>query len=115
MAKNQLYPEAKHIALTADQDYTSGAPVAIGAVRGVALIDAHEGDRVTVWTDGSWEIPVAGALTEGQVVYLNASGALTATAGDTPWGVSLAVKGTGTAPAEVAPFGFVTPTPASAG
>jgi predicted RecA/RadA family phage recombinase len=104
MAKNQLYPEAKHITLTADQDYTSGSPVAIGAVRGVAIIDAHEGDRVTIWSDGSWSLPVTGALTEGQVVYLNASGALTATAGDTAWGVSLVVMATGNVPAEFKPL-----------
>lgn len=113
MAKNQLYPENKHIALTADKDYTSGQPVAIGAYRGVALIDAHEGDRVTVWTNGSWSIPVTGALTEGQVVYLAANGTLTATAGDTPWGVANEAKTSGAAPAQVAPFGMIPPTPAA--
>ena len=48
MAKNQKYPENKHIALTADKAYKSGQAVAIGAYRGVALIDAEQGDRVTV-------------------------------------------------------------------
>lgn len=113
MAKNQRYAENKHIALTADKDYKSGAPVAIGAYRGVALIDAAEGERVTVWLDGSWAIDVTGALTEGQVVYLAANGTLTATAGDTPWGVANEAKPTGTAAAEVAPFGMIPPTPAA--
>lgn len=113
MAKNQRYAENKHIALTADKAYTSGQPVAIGAYRGVALIDAAEGERVTVWLDGSWAIDVTGALTEGQVVYLTTAGALTATAGDTPWGVANEAKTTGTAPAEVAPFGMIPPTPAA--
>ncbi|WCE39127.1 DUF2190 family protein [Brevibacterium sp. BDJS002] len=115
MAKNQKYPENKHIALTADKDYKSGQPVAIGAYRGVALIDAAEGDRVTVWLDGAWEIDVAGALTEGQVVYLTGSNGLTATANANAWGVSNQAKATGTGPAEVAPFGMIPPTPASAG
>lgn len=114
MAKNQKYPENKHIALTADKDYKSGQPVAIGAYRGVAIIDAAEGDRVTVWLDGSWEIDVAGALTEGQVVYLASNGTLTATAGSNAvWGVSNQAKATGTGPAEVAPFGAVPPAPAA--
>ena len=113
MAKNQKYPENKHIALTADKPYKSGDPVAIGAYRGVALIDAEKDQRVTVWLDGSWEIDVDGALTEGQVVYLKSAGGLTATEGTNKvWGVSNQAKATGTGPAEVAPFGMVVPTPA---
>lgn len=115
MAKNQKYPENKHIALTADKDYKSGQPVAIGAYRGVALIDAAEGDRVTVWLDGSWEIDVAGALTEGQVVYLTGSNGLTATANANAWGVSNQAKATGTGPAEVAPFGMIAPSAGGSG
>lgn len=111
MAKNQKYLENKHIALTADKDYTSGQPVAIGAYRGVALVDAKKDERLTVWLDGSWTIDVAGALTEGQVVYLNGNGALTATAGTTVWGVSNQAKAAGTGPAEVAPFGMIPPAP----
>ena len=114
MAKNQKYPENKHIALTADKAYKSGQAVAIGAYRGVAIIDAEQGDRVTVWLDGSWEIDVTGALTEGQVVYLGSSG-LTATANDTPWGVSNQAKATGTGPAEVAPFGMIAPSAGGSG
>ena len=109
MAKNQLYPENKHIAVVADKDYTSGQPVAIGAYRGVVLVDAKEGDKVTVWLNGSYKIDVAGELTVGQVVYLNSSGALTATAGDTVWGVANVAKASGTGPAEVAPFGMLAP------
>ena len=113
MAKNQKYPENKHIAVTADKAYKSGDAVAIGAYRGVAIIDAAEGDRVTVWLDGSWVIDVDGTLTEGQVVYLKTNGALTATEGTNKvWGVSNQAKATGTGPAEVAPFGMVVPTPA---
>lgn len=113
MAKNQLYPENKHIAITADKDYTSGQPVSIGAYRGVALVDTAEGDEVTVWLNGSWKIDVAGALTVGQVVYMAANGTLTATSGATVWGVANVAKASGTGPAEVAPFGMIQPTPAA--
>lgn len=111
MAQNQLYPENKHIALEADKDYESGQPVAIGAYRGVALVDASEGDEVTVWLNGSWKIDVSGTLTVGQVVYLASNGTLTATAGsNTAWGVANVAKASGNGPAEVAPFGMVPPT-----
>lgn len=109
MAQNQLYPENKHIAITADKDYTSGQPVAIGNYRGVALVDAKEGDEVTVWLNGSWKIEVAGELTPGQVVYMASNGTLTATAGDNAWGLANVAKSTGTGPAEVAPFGMLPP------
>lgn len=115
MAKNQLYPENKHIAIVADKDYTSGQPAAIGAYRGVVLADAAEGDEVTVWLNGSYSIDVAGALTVGQVVYLDNSGKLTATVGtNAVWGVANVAKATGTSPAEVAPFGMIQPAPPAA-
>ncbi|MBM6588780.1 DUF2190 family protein [Brevibacterium sp. RIT 803] len=114
MAKNQLYPENKHIAVVADKDYTSGQPAAIGAYRGVVLADAAEGEQVTVWLNGSYKIDVAGALTVGQVVYLAANGTLTATAGATAFGVANVAKATGTGPAEVAPFGMIQPAPPAA-
>lgn len=114
MAKNQLYPENKHIAIVADKDYTSGQPVAIGAYRGVVLANAAEGDEVTVWLNGSYSIDVAGALAVGQVVYITSAGALTATGtGNQPFGVANVAKDTGTTPAEVAPFGMIPPAPAA--
>lgn len=106
MAKNQRYTHFDHIALTADRDIKSGDPVRIGAIAGVAQTTAADGERVTVWLDGSYTIDVAGALTEGQTVYITAAGTLTATAGtNNPFGVAVLAKGTGTGPAEVAPFG----------
>lgn len=114
MAKNQLYPENKHIAIVADQDYVSGQPVAIGAYRGVVLVDAVAGDKVTVWLNGSYKIDVAGVLTVGQVVYLTAGGTLSATVGANAWGVANVAKATGTAPVEVAPFGMIQPAPPAA-
>ena len=62
--------------------------------------------KATVWLDGSHELEVSGALTVGQTVYIKADRTLTATAtGNNPWGVAVLAKGTGTGPAEVAPFG----------
>ena len=106
MALNQRYTHFRHIALTADKDYASGDPVRIGAIAGVAQTSAAEGEKVTVWLDGSYDVDVAGALTEGQPVYIKSDGTLTATAtGNYPFGVAVVAKGTGTAPSEVAPYG----------
>jgi len=115
MAKNQRYTNALHIEVTAPYARTAGQPVRVGQICGVAINDAANGARTTVWLDGSWEIDVAGALTEGQAVYITSAGALTATAtGNFVWGVALAPKAAGTGPAEVAPVGYTTQTAASA-
>lgn len=105
--KNQRYTENKHIALTADKDYTSGDPAAIGVYRGVVVADAKKDEKVTIWLDGSYDIPVTGALTVGQAVYITSNGTLTATAGTTPWGAANVAKATGTGVAEVAPLGMI--------
>lgn len=106
MAMNQRYSHFKHIAVTAPADVKSGDPVRVGAVAGVAKFDAAEGEPVTIWLDGSYDIEVTGALTQGQLVYIKTDGTLTATAtGNNPWGVAAVAKGTGTADAEVAPLG----------
>ncbi len=103
---NQRYTQFKHIKVTAPADVTSGSPVRVGCVAGVAKFDALSGEPVTIWLDGSYTIEVAGALTEGQVVYITSAGALTATAGTNhPWGVAVLAKAAGTSDAEVAPFG----------
>lgn len=115
MAKNQKYSNALHITATAPYARTAGQPVKVGQICGVAINDAASGDKTTVWLDGSWEIDVAGALTEGQAVYITSAGALTATAtGNFVWGVALGAKGTGAGPLEVAPVGYTTQTTASA-
>lgn len=108
MAKNQRYTNALHITVTATKAIKSGDPVQVGQISGVAQIDAAIGEKVTIWLDGSWDIPVTGALaTEGLPVYITSAGVLTATAtGNTPWGVALASKTTGTAPVEVVPLGY---------
>lgn len=115
MALNQRYSRFEHISLTADRDINSGDPVRIGQVAGVAQTSAKEGERVTVWLNGSYDIEVSGALTEGQAVYLNTSNKLTATEGDNFFGVAVLPKSSGTGIAEVAPAGIITPTAAGTG
>lgn len=115
MALNQRYTRFEHIALTADRNITSGAPVRIGQVAGVAQTTANSGEKVTVWLNGSYDLEVTGELAEGQAVYLNASNGLTATPNDQFFGVAVTTKGTGTGTAEVAPAGIITPTAAGSG
>lgn len=110
MAMNQRYTHFEHIALTADRDIESGDPVRIGQVAGVAQTSALEGEKVTIWLNGSYDLTVTGELSEGQAVYLNASNGLTATANENFFGVAVTTKGTGEGVAEVAPAGIITPT-----
>jgi predicted RecA/RadA family phage recombinase len=116
MAKNQRYTHNRHIALTADKAVESGAPVKIGQYVGVAQTKAAVGEKVTVWLDGSYDVPVTGTVAEGGIVYIKpADNTLTATStGNFPFGVANAAKGTGTANLEVAPFGKITTTAALA-
>lgn len=115
MALNQRYPHFKHITVTAPRDITSGDPVRVGQIAGVAQTTAAEGEKVTLWLDGSYDLTVAGALTEGQAVYVAANNTLTATVGANFFGVAAAAKGSGTGVAEVAPAGIIIPTPAGSG
>ena len=113
--KNQRYTHGLHIALTAPADIESGQPVHIGQFVGVAAISAKAGERVTVWRDGSYDLTVVGALTEGQAVYIKADSTLTATAsGNYPFGAAVTAKAAGTGIAEVVPFGLITNTAALA-
>lgn len=115
MAKNQRYTHNDHIALTAPADIASGQPVKIGQYVGVAQTSAKAGERVTVWLNGSYTVPVTGAVAEAGPVYIKADSTLTATAtGNYPFGVANAAKGTGTADLEVAPYGLITNTSALA-
>jgi predicted RecA/RadA family phage recombinase len=109
MAKNQRYTHNRHISLTADKAVESGAPVKIGQYVGVAQTKAAVGEKVTVWLDGSYDVPVTGTVAEGGIVYITSTNTLTATrAGNFEFGVANAAKGTGTAVLEVAPFGKIT-------
>ena len=61
------------------------------------------------WLDGSYDVTVTGALTEGQIVYITGTNTLTATrAGNFEFGVANAAKAAGSGVVEVAPFGKIT-------
>lgn len=116
MAKNQRYTNALHISVPVASGVVSGQPVKVGQICGVAIIDRESDGTATVWLDGSWELPVAGAVASvGLPVYITSGGTLTATAsGNFIWGTALGTKGTGTGPLEVAPIGYTTQTAAGA-
>ncbi|GAA5229259.1 DUF2190 family protein [Arthrobacter cryoconiti] len=116
MATNQRYSHNKHIALTATKAVESGAPVKIGQYVGVAQTKAAIGEKVTIWLNGSYDVPVTGVTTEGAIVYIKASdNSLSVTAaGSFPFGVANAAKTATLGPVEVAPFGKITDTAAGA-
>lgn len=116
MAKNQRYPNALHISVPVPEGTKSGAPVKVGQICGVTVIDRQPDGQATVWLDGSYDVPVAGAVnTFGAPVFIKADNTLTATAaGNFLFGTALGTKGTGTGPLEVAPIGYTTQTAAGA-
>lgn len=116
MAKNQRYAQNQHISLTAAKAIESGAPVKVGQYVGVAITSAKAGEKFTVWLDGSWDLEVTGATTEGAMVYIKESGSSLSTtaAGSFPFGVANAAKTAAKGVVEVAPFGKITATAAGA-
>lgn len=116
MALNQLRAHTTTRTLTAPSGgVTGGSPLRVGAYVGVPIVDAPEGAQFALQLDGSYKLPVTGALTEGQLVYLKTDGTLTATAtGNHPWGTADKPKGTGSDPVEVTPLGTLHSTAASA-
>lgn len=103
MALNQRYTHADHIALVAPKAIASGEPVKIGNFVGVAQTSAAKDEKVTVWLDGSYMLPVEQAVTVGQQVNITSAGKLTTGAGD-PFGLAL-VATAAAGDAEIAPFG----------
>lgn len=115
MAKNQRYTHNRHIALTASAAITSGQPVKIGQYVGVAQTTAASGENVTVWLDGSYDVTVTGATSEGGIVYIKTDNTLTTTTtGAYPFGVANGDKTAAAGVVEVAPFGKITTTAALA-
>jgi len=73
---------------TAD-DVVSGQLVAVADVVGVAAVDIAIGARGALAMEGVYRLPKAAeAIIQGARVYLDANGAVTATAGDQPVGVA---------------------------
>lgn len=113
MAKNMKYENALHISVDAPYDVDSGDPVAVGLIRGVAIHDAKEGERVTVWLDGSWMLDVSGAVNAGDAVYISAAGKIQKSGGDY-FGVALETT-SAAGPAEIAPIGYASPAAVAGG
>jgi len=110
--KNQRYTNAKHIELTFPYARLSGEPVRVGSICGVAVKDTGNGERGTVWLDGSYDLTVTGAVaSEGLPVYITPAGALNTTAtGNYLFGISLGTKAAAAGPLEVAPIGYTNQT-----
>jgi predicted RecA/RadA family phage recombinase len=114
--KNQRYTHNKHISIPVPEGTKSGEPVKVGQICGVAAIDRDADGKATIWLDGSYDVPVTGAVASvGLPVYITGARALTTTAaGNFLFGTALSTKGAGTGPLEVAPIGYTTQTAAGA-
>ena len=123
MATNQLYPEARHITITSPGYVKAGAPIVIGGIAGVVQTTAEEGEKVTLWLDGSYLLggatksAVAGVKV-GDVVYANLSGRLVPSNTGKPFGVAISDPYESTGGrwlVEVIPFGAHNPLAVAAG
>lgn len=109
MAKNIIFDSPSTLELEVPEGTVSGQPVVIGGIVGVAITSRgainNQPTKATVAVRPApvVEVDVAGALTEGQPVFVNGSGGLTATEGEnTLFGHFVGgSKPTGTAPARV--------------
>jgi predicted RecA/RadA family phage recombinase len=79
MATNEHLRHADHVSLPVPDGTKTGDPVRVGVLNGVAQTNPGEGGNktgeATVWLDGSWNVPVKGAVDAGAAVYI-ADGAL---------------------------------------
>lgn len=113
MALNQKYTHNDHIALVAPEAIVSGQAVKIGAYVGVAQISADAGERVTVWLNGSYMLPVTGEVKQGDQINISDAGALSVSEEGSPFGIANADKPSSADEVEVAPFGMVPTFPAA--
>lgn len=117
MAKNQVFKYVDTLSLPVPEGVVSGEPVIINAAIGlVGVAETNRGTRsdtgadsynedwnggngegyATVSLKGAYRLPVTGALTVSQPVYITAARALTATAtGNVRFGWAYEAKGTG--------------------
>jgi len=117
MATNEIFRDGDNLSLPVPTGTLSGTPLRIGALNCVATTDegsvvrtpapgywqqpsggiGNAAGYASVRCSGSWSVPVTGALTLGQLVYIKADGTLTATStGNKVWGKALRASGTGT-------------------
>lgn len=104
MAKNRRLDKALHLSLPVPTGVKSGEPVAVGALRGLAITDRRADGTATVWLDGSADYTVTGAVaTVGLPIYITSARALNTTATDNQlFGYSLGTKAAAAGPLEVA-------------
>jgi hypothetical protein len=114
VALNEIFKEANHLSLPVPDGTLAGKPLRIGILNAVAETDeggttvvvngitqktggiGNADNFASVSHVGAWLVPVTGALTVGQAVYITGAGALTATStGNFLWGAALRSKGTG--------------------
>lgn len=96
MAINQVFDYGDSLSLPVPEGVTSGDPVAVGALVGIALTDRDDDGEATVRMRGVYSVEVAGAATVGGPVYIE-DGALTTSEGGTLWGHAISAKTAATA------------------
>lgn len=106
MALNEIHPEGNHLSFPVAADALAGTPARVGILN--VVLEVNEGDgqniagRASTSQVGTWLLPVSGALTEGQAVYITPANALTATAASNfLFGAAVSAKGAGAGTAVV--------------
>lgn len=108
MALNEIHPEGNHLSLPVAAGTKSGDPRRVGILNVVAEVDVATAEgtpgylsgqnapgRASTSQVGTWLLPVAaGAITEGQAIYIKTDNTLTGTAtGAFLFGAAVSTKG----------------------
>lgn len=115
MALNQIHPEGNHLSFPVPAGTKAGEPRRVGILNVVAEVDVATAEgtpdylsgqnaagRTSTNQVGTWLLTVAGALTDGQAVYIKTDNTLTATAtGAFLFGAAVSTKGAGSGTAVV--------------
>lgn len=88
MATNEVFRYANRVTLNVGSGVKSGDPVKVGALAGVAQTDADEDGNASVWLEGAHTFPLASAVSQGDLVYIE--GSTLSGAGDQVFGCALA-------------------------
>ena len=101
MAVNEQFRNANHVSLPVPAGTKSGDPVRVGVLNGVAQTNVatdtdwaggNPAGHASVWLDGSFVLPVTGAVAEvGAPIYIDDDGALSAS-GSVLFGAALATQ-----------------------
>ena len=96
MATNEVYKHADWLDLPVASGVTSGDPVVVGQLTGVAQTDRRADGNASVALTGAFNLTVSGAIAAvGTPVYIGGSGATATATGNQLLGHALATKGTG--------------------